>query len=36
VDDAHGTGVMGEKGGGIDEHFGLKGRIDVQIGKNRY
>lgn len=32
VDDAHGTGVMGNKGGGTDEHFGLKGRIDVTMG----
>lgn len=32
VDDAHGTGVMGKKGGGTDEHFGLKGRIDVTMG----
>jgi 8-amino-7-oxononanoate synthase len=32
VDDAHGTGVMGKKGTGTDEHFGLKGRIDVTMG----
>lgn len=31
VDDAHGSGVMGE-GRGTVHHFGLEGRIDVQIG----
>jgi 8-amino-7-oxononanoate synthase len=24
IDDAHGLGVLGEKGGGVSEHFGLK------------
>jgi glycine C-acetyltransferase/8-amino-7-oxononanoate synthase len=32
VDDAHGTGVLGEKGKGAIEHFGLSGRVDVQMG----
>lgn len=32
VDDAHGTAVMGEHGGGTAEHFGLKGRVDVAMG----
>jgi glycine C-acetyltransferase len=29
VDDSHGTGVLGEKGRGTAEHFGLLGEIDV-------
>ncbi len=32
VDDAHGTLVLGEHGGGIGEHFGMEGRIDIVIG----
>jgi 7-keto-8-aminopelargonate synthetase-like enzyme len=32
VDDAHGTGVLGQHGRGIWEHFGLSDRIDVKIG----
>ncbi len=32
VDDAHATGVMGHRGAGTAEHFGLEGRIPVQIG----
>jgi len=32
VDDAHGTGVLGEMGKGAIEHFGLCGRVDVQMG----
>jgi 8-amino-7-oxononanoate synthase len=32
VDDAHGTGVLGERGGGTVEHFGLEGRVPVQMG----
>ena len=31
VDDAHGTGVLGETGAGAVEHFGLHGRVDVQM-----
>jgi len=31
VDDAHGEGVLG-RGKGIVSHFGLEGRIDVEIG----
>jgi glycine C-acetyltransferase len=32
VDDAHGEGVLGEGGRGIVDHYGLHGRIDVEIG----
>jgi 8-amino-7-oxononanoate synthase len=32
VDDAHGTGVLGKKGKGAIEHFGLEGRVDLQMG----
>jgi len=32
VDDAHGTGVMGIKGSGTAEHFGLDGQIDLTMG----
>lgn len=34
LDDAHGTGVLGEDGGGTLEHFGLKGpdAVDIEIG----
>lgn len=32
VDDAHGTGILGEKGKGSLEYFGLKEGIDVQMG----
>jgi len=32
VDDAHATGVLGESGRGTTEHFGLEGRIPIQMG----
>ena len=32
VDDAHGEGVLGRGGRGIVDHFGLHGRIDVEVG----
>jgi len=32
VDDAHGTGVLGERGGGIHEHFGLPVGDDIILG----
>jgi 8-amino-7-oxononanoate synthase len=32
VDEAHGTGVLGKKGKGAIEHFGLEGKVDIQMG----
>ena len=32
VDDAHASGVFGEGGRGSVDHFGLHGRVDVQVG----
>ncbi|HHV94054.1 MAG TPA: glycine C-acetyltransferase [Firmicutes bacterium] len=32
VDDAHGEGVLGTNGRGIVDHFGLHGRVDVEVG----
>ena len=32
VDGAHGEGVLGEAGRGIVDHFGLHGRVDIEIG----
>jgi glycine C-acetyltransferase len=32
VDDAHGSGVLGENGRGIVDHFHLHGRVDFTIG----
>ena len=32
LDDAHGTGVMGESGSGTAEHFGLEKAIDITMG----
>jgi 8-amino-7-oxononanoate synthase len=32
VDDAHGTGVLGEKGKGAVDHFGLGRKVEIQMG----
>ena len=32
VDDAHGEGVLGNAGRGIVDHFGLSGRVDIELG----
>ncbi|MCK5301354.1 MAG: glycine C-acetyltransferase, partial [Thermoplasmatales archaeon] len=32
VDDAHGEGVIGPDGRGIGAHYGLEGKIDVEMG----
>lgn len=32
VDDAHASGVLGRDGRGTVDHFGLKGRVAIQIG----
>jgi len=32
VDDAHATGVLGRQGKGTAEHFGLEGRVTIQMG----
>jgi glycine C-acetyltransferase len=32
VDDAHASGVFGDKGRGTIDHFGMHGRVDIQVG----
>ena len=32
VDDAHGEGVLGHGGRGIVDHYGLHGKVDIEIG----
>lgn len=32
IDDAHGEGVLGKNGRGIVNHFGLQGKVDIEIG----
>ncbi|MFH8468526.1 aminotransferase class I/II-fold pyridoxal phosphate-dependent enzyme [Streptomyces sp. NPDC017991] len=32
IDDAHSTGVLGRRGSGTAEHFGLKGEVDLELG----
>ena len=32
VDDAHATGVLGQRGSGTAEHYNLKGEVDLELG----
>lgn len=32
IDDAHGEGVVGRGGRGIVDHFGLHGKVDIEVG----
>lgn len=32
VDEAHSLGVLGERGKGIEEHFGMDGAVDIKMG----
>lgn len=32
IDDAHSTGVLGDKGHGVQEMFGLTGKVDIVMG----
>ena len=32
IDDAHASGVLGRNGRGTVDHFGLHGRVDIQVG----
>lgn len=32
VDDAHGEGVLGKGGRGIVDHFGVHGKVDIEVG----
>lgn len=32
VDDAHGEGVIGKGGRGVVDHFGLVGKVDIEVG----
>lgn len=32
VDDAHASGVLGENGRGTVDHYGLHGKVDIQVG----
>ncbi len=32
VDESHATGVLGKRGSGTVEHYGMKGKVDIQTG----
>jgi len=32
VDEAHSFGVLGDRGSGIEEHFGMEGSVDIKMG----
>lgn len=32
IDEAHSIGVLGERGRGIEEHFGMPGAVDIKMG----
>ncbi len=32
IDEAHSIGVLGKKGRGIEEHFGVEGTVDIKMG----
>jgi len=32
IDDAHASGVLGSAGAGTVDHFGMHGRVDIQVG----
>jgi 7-keto-8-aminopelargonate synthetase-like enzyme len=32
IDDAHSVGILGATGGGIEEHYGMRGAVDVLMG----
>lgn len=32
IDDAHSVGILGATGGGIEEHYGMRGGVDVLMG----
>jgi 7-keto-8-aminopelargonate synthetase-like enzyme len=32
IDEAHSIGVLGKRGRGIEEHFGLEGCVDIKMG----
>ena len=32
IDNAHASGVLGRNGRGTVDHYGLHGRVDIQVG----
>ena len=32
IDEAHATGVLGTRGKGLEEHFGIEGQVDIVMG----